>query len=639
MKKIIFIISCFLFFFSCKDLQDYPLPNDNITTQGISAVYILCEGLFAQNSSSLAYYNFEEKCLVRDIFNEKNARKIGDTANDMQQYGSKIYIVVDNSGTVEVIDTRSGKSLKQIVIRNANGRNRHPRNIAFCDGKAYLACFDSTVCKIDTATFAVESVVQTGAYPDGICVANGKIYVSNSGERASTGTASTGNTVSVIDISSFQKIKEIAVADNPFKMAADSEDDVYLVSRGSFRGDGPYVFQKINTKTDEVEQAFPDIEALNFAICRDTAYIYCYNFVTQQNSVLTFDCLREQVIDRNFIKDNTKLHTPYGIAVNAQNGDVYITDAGSFTATGDVYCFNRDGVCKFKIGDVGINPNAMIFSYAKSNGSSPGKVINHISEVIDYHPAPGQFIGETAYLPADKTIETATYEDVLQRVREILIHPEGAQGVVSLGAWGGYITLGFNEPVRNIAGKHDFRIYGNAYYHLGYENIGGSCEPGIVLVSNDGATWYELKGSEYDNPQTIHNYEITYHKPAPIGGNVRWTDNKNNEGYVYRNEYHHQASYFPLWTNAETLTFKGSRLPDNGEETGGVFMLKSYHFGYADNKTNAEATFDISWTVDSNGNTVELDEIRYIRIYSAVNLYHPVIGEVSTEISGVEILK
>ena len=104
------------------------------------------------------------------------------------------------------------------------------------------------------------------------------------------------------------------------------------------------------------------------------------------------------------------------------------------------------------------------------------------------------------------------------------------------------------------------------------------------------------------------------------------------------NDYHQQASYFPLWTNAETLTFRGSRLPDNGEEINGNMYYKAYDYGYADNKPNAEATFDISWAVDNNGNPVELDEISFIRIYSAVNFCHLVLGEVSTEIGGVEIL-
>ncbi|GHT32532.1 surface protein [Bacteroidia bacterium] len=603
-----------LFFAACKDLKDYPLPQDDINgNQGAAGVYILCEGLFAQNSASFAYYAFEEKRFTRDIFSERNGRKLGDTANDMQQYGGKIYIVVDNSGTVEVLDVRTGKSVKQIPIRNASNKNRHPRCIAFHEGKAFVACFDSTVCQIDTTTFEIEKTTQAGAYPDGICIADNNIYISNSGERNGT---KAGNTVSIIDIPSFRKTREITVADNPFKMAADSEGDVYLASRGSYRGDGPYMLQKIDKQMNIT--SFPNIEALNFCIVRDTAYIYCYNFVTQQNTVLTFDCRREEVIDGNFIKGDM-LQTPYGIAVNAQNGDVYIADAGSFTATGDVYCFDKKGAYKFKISDVGINPNAMIFAYTENSGGENNKTINHIAEVIDYHPAPGQFIGE-----GDMSV------DALRYAREVLLHKGG---LVSLGGWGGYITLGFNEPLQR------FRIYGNAYYYANYENIGGSCEPGIVLVSENGAEWYELRGSEYNNPQTIHDYEITYYRPNPIDGDVRWTDNKGGVGYVYRNTYHSQPSYYPLWTNAETLTFKGCRLPNNGEQLSGAYLLHAFAYGYADNQPNAESVFDVADAVDNAGNAVSLNNVRYLRIYSAINLYNAVIGEVSTEIGGVEIIE
>ena len=37
--------------------------------------------------------------------------------------------------------------------------------------------------------------------------------------------------------------------------------------------------------------------------------------------------------------DGTNLRTPYGIAVNPENGDVYLTDAYQYTTNGDVYCF------------------------------------------------------------------------------------------------------------------------------------------------------------------------------------------------------------------------------------------------------------------------------------------------------------
>lgn len=76
----------------------------------------------------------------------------------------------------------------------------------------------------------------------------------------------------------------------------------------------------------------------------------------------------------------------------------------------------------------------------------------------------------------------------------------------------------FAEPVPNTGG-YDLYVKGNQF--------DTSSEPGIVWVSQDangdGApndTWYELRGSEYDNAETIRNYEITYIRPAEAGDEV-----------------------------------------------------------------------------------------------------------------------
>ena len=58
------------------------------------------------------------------------------------------------------------------------------------------------------------------------------------------------------------------------------------------------------------------------------------------------------------------------------------------------------------------------------------------------------------------------------------------------------------------------------------------------------------------------NYEITYYRPTPADGDVKWKDNQGKEGYIYRNTYHTQGSYYPAWMPAE-ITFRGKRLADN----------------------------------------------------------------------------
>ena len=65
----------------------------------------------------------------------------------------------------------------------------------------------------------------------------------------------------------------------------------------------------------------------------------------------------------------------------------------------------------------------------------------------------------------------------------------------------------FDHTVINVKGKKDFMILGNSFYSdlpEYQEKKGGSCEPGIVMVSFDtnqnglpDDEWYELAGSEY----------------------------------------------------------------------------------------------------------------------------------------------
>lgn len=285
----------------------------------------------------------------------------------------------------------------------------------------------------------------------------------------------------------------------------------------------------------------------------------------------------------------------------------------------------------------------------------------YISKVYDYLPAPGQFVNE---MPEFE--EGDTKANILAKVEEQICGNENdgaAPGMITLGSFGGYVIFGFNHPVVNVAGKYDFKIYGNAF-KSNQASDGGSCEPGIVMVSQDtncngvpDDEWYELAGSEYSKPETTHFYKITYYKPdanrtinADPDPNynyindrtyVKWEDNQNETGYVMRNVYHRQ-SYWPEWIDDTTITFEGTRLADNAYDqsgNGSYYVQRFYDWGYADNQPNAEAPgFKIDWAVDADGNSVPLTHIDFIKVYSAVNQYCGWIGETSTEVCGGEDL-
>ncbi len=261
--------------------------------------------------------------------------------------------------------------------------------------------------------------------------------------------------------------------------------------------------------------------------------------------------------------------------------------------------------------------------------------------VIDYSPAPGQFINQIPEYEGGDTPET-----MCQKATKLLNNGD----MISLGAWGGNITLMLNNPIANINSAPDFRIVGNAVYaNSSTEEIRyGSSEPGIVLVMQDANgngladdTWYELEGNQTDNG--IVDYIVTYHQPtenATTENYIYWEASNGDCGYI-NNSGHHEQSFFPMWLNCQTMTFHGRRLPDNGHFNTSTqkYDLICYD-GYADshpNNTNSSC-LDIDNAIDNNGNKVNLSHIDFIKVYTGVLQSNGPLGECSTEISKIERL-
>lgn len=273
------------------------------------------------------------------------------------------------------------------------------------------------------------------------------------------------------------------------------------------------------------------------------------------------------------------------------------------------------------------------------NGGSGGTddAAKWISEILEYRPAPGQFINSS--LGSQEAAETLI----------------GGEGSVSLGGFGGYIVFRFDHTVSNKPG-YDFVIKGNAF--------AGSSEPGIVMVSADANgngladdTWYELAGSDYSLTSTVKNYEITYYKPSQTDNaeDIRWTDNQDGSGWIYdMSSYGHTQSYWPSYAaGMETIVFTGTKLGDLVRvDDDGSYYNGAAGTGYADNYSSEYAgtvngdpdtansnKFDISDAVDTDGNAVRLESMDFIKVYTGVNQTSGSLGEASTEITGAISLR
>lgn len=260
--------------------------------------------------------------------------------------------------------------------------------------------------------------------------------------------------------------------------------------------------------------------------------------------------------------------------------------------------------------------------------SKDNDIVDTDFKVLEYRPAPGQFINEG--------MNCQTMEEANAYAEECFKNKAN----VSLGAFGGYITVRMPKEIKNRKG-YDFAIIGNPF--------SGSSEPGIVWVSEDingngkaDDSWYELKGSD----EPTRGYSVTYYRPEQAG-DINWKDNQGNEGVIkYLPQYHKQI-YYPEWIKEDSYTLTGSMLEPRTVQEGGVWKNQDFGKGYADNWGSDIAKddngnyrynqFDLDDAVDQDGNRVKLERILFVKVQSAILKNVEKIGEVSTEVVGFKV--
>jgi len=274
---------------------------------------------------------------------------------------------------------------------------------------------------------------------------------------------------------------------------------------------------------------------------------------------------------------------------------------------------------------------ALLLVSCTSKNEEPETKSAYITKVFDYAYAPGQHAALA--LPTD--------------IQYFVGDPAKHSGWVYLGGFGGYIVAGFDHNVLNKEGA-DFEVYALK---------GSSPEPAIVYVMQDengdglpNETWFELKGNQFVNSQ--RNYKVTYFKPA-ANSNIKWRDSNAKRaelvpGFGATNS---SAWWWPS-TKTDSITFVGTRLPDaydNNSSNGVEYWVvpkDRFTWGYAENLSGSDYDttigankLDISNAVDASGNSINLKNIRFIKVQTAVFQQAGWTNEVSAEVRGAKSLE
>lgn len=359
--KIILSLFIILAFASCREDETiFPSTDKSVAAPrsdgNIEGFYLLNEGNMGMNRASIDVFNYRTGNYTTDIYSERNptvVKELGDVGNDIKIYGNKVYAVINCSNKVEVIEKWTAKRIKKIDIPNC-------RYVTFYKDKAYVSSYSGPVAidpnaeigfvaEIDTTSLEIKRKVTVGYQPEQMVVHNGKLYVANSGGYR---VPNYDRTVSVIDLETFKEIKKIDVGINLYSMQIDSRGDIYVSSRGDYYNTPSNLFV-IDTKTDEKKMQL-DIPVSDTCLVDDLLYFYSvsWSYLTNSNKIIygILDTKTKQIITDRIITDGTEkqIMIPYGLQVNPETKEIYITDAQNYVVTGYIYCFTPEGKLKWK---------------------------------------------------------------------------------------------------------------------------------------------------------------------------------------------------------------------------------------------------------------------------------------------------
>lgn len=333
----------------------------------VIGMYVLNEGNMGSNKCTLDFLDLSDTIIhyQRNIYSERNpneVKELGDVGNDIQIYGSRLWMVINCSNKVEVCRAKDAVKIGKVDIPNC-------RYVTFDGGYAYVSSYVGPVAvgsnaprgrvyKVDTLTLQKVDSVVVGYQPEEMAVVDGKIYVANSGGYIAP---QYDRTISVIDLATMSEERQIDVAVNLHRLRFDRYGQLWVSSRGNSR-DVPSKLYWLKTDTQGQMQVAGhiDIPVSDMCIVGDSLYFYGadYNAVTYDvtSAQGIIDVQRHALV--NDVLSNApeyqKIRQLYGIIVHPRHRDFYLMDAKNYVSSGELLHFNADGTFDYKVrtGDI-----------------------------------------------------------------------------------------------------------------------------------------------------------------------------------------------------------------------------------------------------------------------------------------------
>ncbi len=338
MKKLILPLLSLTFLASCED--DKP-QTPNPVDPGVNRVWVLNEGNFQAGNSSLGVYDLDDESYSSSVFASVNNRQLGDVLLSAINIEDEVYLVVNNSGKIEVLNKDSFESTGTI-----SGLTSPRYALSVSPSEVFVSdLFSDSIAVVNPATKAITRYIDISSTSEEMVLVNGKVFITN------TYTSH----ITVLDLAT-ESVSTIATTFNPTAIGKDKNGKVWVLCGGD-------AFSSINGALEVIDPATETVtktialsagsytNKLVFNPAGDSLY-----YLTDAVYKVSIDVTNEP--STPFIASNN--NSFYGMGYSMERNELYVGDAKDFNQKGQVFIYDRNGGLK-KSFNCGINPNGFWF--------------------------------------------------------------------------------------------------------------------------------------------------------------------------------------------------------------------------------------------------------------------------------------
>lgn len=301
-------------------------PGPGTLDRGTYQLLIGNEGGFTYGNASLQVYDPGNEQLQEDVFQTANQRPLGDVLQDVRLIGDRLYVVLNNSNRVEVIDTSDFK-----VIGSITGLTSPRYILSVSERKCYVTDFlAEAIHIIDPVLFQITGAISLPGWTEELIMVNEMVWVTNRESEF----------IYLIDPAIDAVVDSIAVAYGSGAIGQDGAGFIWTYCVGDVAEQRAGGLYRINPETRTVVQSF-DLPAdgglfprLAFDADRDTLFYL-------QDGVRILDTEATSLPSDTFIAGEGR--TWYSLGYDPYRHQLWVGDARDYQRSGDVYRYDRQG--------------------------------------------------------------------------------------------------------------------------------------------------------------------------------------------------------------------------------------------------------------------------------------------------------